>query len=133
MPVPECGRNQTRRSLEKLADVIGKQRNPTGNCAMGESTFQVMCSFEYTRRSRRGNRKTLHANFSVTFEPCCPQMTAWLAIRESSTSAAPVVLSETFNKTSSASVSDSHSGSNLKATVDVTIKKEKKTIRFMVS
>lgn len=90
-----------------------------------------MCSFEYTKKSRRGKGDIVSANFSFTFEPCCPQMIVWLAIRESSTNATPLVLSETFNKTSSASVSGCDSRLSMK--VAVTINKVKKTIRFMVS
>ena len=98
---------------------------------MNESNFQLVCSFQYTKKSRRGKGVSLSANFSFTFEPCCPQMTVRLAIRESSANAATLVLSETFNETSSTSVSGSDSSSSMK--VAVTMNKEKKTIRFMVS
>ena len=81
-------------------------------------------------KSRRRKGDILSANFSFTFEPCCPQMTVWLAVRESSTNAAPLVLSETFNETSSALVSGSNSRLSMK--VAVAINKKKKTIRFMV-
>ena len=98
---------------------------------MNESNFQLVCSFQYTKKSRRGKGVSLSANFSFTFEPCCPQMTVRLAIREISANVAPLVLSETFNETSSTSVSGSDSSSSMK--VAVTMNKEKKTIRFMVN
>ena len=98
---------------------------------MNESDFQLMCSFQYTKKSRRGRGDSLSANFSFTFEPCCPHMTVRLAIRERSVNATPLVLSETFNETSSALVSGPNSRLSIK--VAVTMNTEKKTIRFMVS
>ena len=100
---------------------------------MNESDFQLVCSFEYIKKSRRsrGRGDSLSANFSFTFEPCCPHMTVRLAIRERSVNATPLVLSETFNETSSALVSGSDSRLSMK--VAVTMNKEKKTIRFTVS
>ena len=104
------------------ASICNRQKKTTAFAYSAHYKHHTNYSFEYTKKSRRGKGDILSTNFSFTFEPCCPQMTVRLAIREISANVAPLVLSETFNETSSVLISGSDSSLEMK--VAVTMNKE---------